>query len=104
MGRINEELEPSKPNQVFEVEYAVACEYHGHAIILLAELRSKIEELETSRHPTVPAGGTTASSPADPVYRISGSRLPKLNISTFRGDTTHRRTSWEQFEGTMHSI
>ncbi|XP_040073569.1 uncharacterized protein LOC120846026 [Ixodes scapularis] len=98
---MNEELKQLLPIEESEVEYAAATEYQGQAIMFFAELRSKIEELETSRYSTVAATATTTLRAPDPVCRMRASRSLKLNITSFRGDITHWRS--EQFEGTIHS-
>ncbi|KAG0414467.1 hypothetical protein HPB47_008411 [Ixodes persulcatus] len=103
LDRINEELEPLLSAEEFEDEYAAAAEYQSQAIMYIAQLCFKIEELETSRRPMVPATATTTPNAHDTVFRMSGSRLPKLDITNFSGDVTQWRTFWEQYEGTIHS-
>ncbi|KAM7281479.1 uncharacterized protein ISCGN_006453 [Ixodes scapularis] len=103
LDRINEELEPLLSAEEFEDEYAASAECQGHAVMFIAQLGFKIAELENSRRPMVQATATTTPNTHDTVFRMIGSRLPKLDITTFRGDVTQWQTFWEQYEGTIHS-
>ncbi|XP_040065111.1 uncharacterized protein LOC120838993 [Ixodes scapularis] len=102
LDRINEELEPLLPTTELENEYASVAEYQDHAIRVLAELRYKIEHLEITRRNPVPPAMAPLQG-AESITPVSGPRLPKMDITIFKGDISHWRTFCEQFDGTIHS-
>ncbi|XP_042147383.1 uncharacterized protein LOC121836532 [Ixodes scapularis] len=103
LDRINEELEPLLPTTELENEYASVAGYQDHAIRVLAELRYKIEHLEITRRTPVPPTTAPLQGASESIPPVSGPRLPKLDITIFKGDISHWRTFWEQFDRTIHS-
>ncbi|KAM7312621.1 uncharacterized protein ISCGN_009526 [Ixodes scapularis] len=101
LDRINEELEPLLPTTELENEYASVAEYQDHAIRILAELRYKIEHLEITRRNPVPPTTAPLQGASESITPVSGSKLAKLDITIFKGDISHWRTFWEQFDGTL---
>lgn len=86
-----------------EAEYLTIADHDDQAVSVLSSLNYRISQLERASQVSLatapqlqPIINATASTPSLP-------RLPKLEITPFRGDLHKWSSFWEQFEGTIHN-
>lgn len=89
------EIEPLIPIQELESECTATAEYQDEAVMVISELESKIESLQSQRIIASAASTGNQTGIQDKSAR-RGPKLPKLELSTFDGELSNWHTIWEQ--------
>ncbi|KAG0430368.1 hypothetical protein HPB47_022747 [Ixodes persulcatus] len=95
------EIEPIIPIQELESECTATEEYQDEAVMVISELESKIESLQSQRI-IASAASTGNQTGIQGNAARRGPKLPKLELSTFDGELSNWFTFWEQFGGAIH--
>ncbi|KAG0445369.1 hypothetical protein HPB47_016219 [Ixodes persulcatus] len=89
------EIEPLIPTQKLERECTATAEIQDEVVMVIRELDSKIEYLQSQRIIASAASTGNQTGIRDSSAR-RGSKLPKLELSTLDGELSNWLTFWEQ--------
>ncbi|XP_064462301.1 uncharacterized protein LOC135372760 [Ornithodoros turicata] len=102
LRKVNEETEPLIREDDLLLEYEAVFRYEESAANAIAELRTRIADIELNDRRTN-ATPTVKPSAAQTKHQAQvGIKLPKLQLMTFAGELTQWQPFWEQFRTAVH--
>lgn len=94
----NAEIEPLIEEEHLDAEYETVIGYEEQLANAIAEVQSRLDELQLSQRDSSATPSVQASqSPSAMLHAQNGIKLPKLQLRTFTGELTDWLPFWQQF-------
>ncbi|XP_064469845.1 uncharacterized protein LOC135384579 [Ornithodoros turicata] len=103
LRQINKDVEPLIKEEDLEEEYTTMITYEDQAHNAIAELQTRIAEIQLVDQVTATATPSPSARPSESERPHTGVKLPKLQLQSFAGELTQWQPFWEQYETTVHN-